>query len=127
MKILRILIADDSNAVRGALRHLLSKNPADWVICGEAVNGEDTLKQVAEFRPDVVLLDLSLPLVPGLKVAETLRRDHPECSIIVMSEQEPAMLAQLAELAGTPYCIPKMCLAIDLLPMLQTLARASAE
>lgn len=127
MRALRILIADDSNAVRGALRHLLSKNPADWAICGEAVNGEDTLKQAAELRPDLVLLDLSLPLLPGLKVAEILRRDHPECTLVIMSEQEPDMLAHLAELAGTPYCIPKMRLAVDLLPMLQILARTIVD
>jgi DNA-binding NarL/FixJ family response regulator len=127
MKALRILIADDSNAVRRALKGLLSRNPADWVLCGEAINGEDALKQMTESHPDVVLLDLSLPLLPGLKVAEILQREYPECRLILMSEQEPEMLAQLAALAGTPYCIPKMRLTIDLLPMLQTLAGASVD
>ena len=114
---MKILLADDSAAVRRAVTDLLSRHAADWVVC-EADDGEDALRKVAQLLPDVVLLDLSIPALHGLKVAEILKQDHPEVFIIIMSEQDPALIAILARTAGIPYAIPKSRLATDLLPLL---------
>jgi DNA-binding NarL/FixJ family response regulator len=66
-KMLRILIADDSDLIRRGIRNLLSEQP-DWVICGECSDGEDAVKLVEELRPDVLLLDLSIPGMHGRDV-----------------------------------------------------------
>src|SRR5437868_4532792 len=69
----RILLADDSLAVRRALRDLLCGASDNWVVCGEAADGQAAVQAVGELLPDVILLDLSLPVVPGLKVAQIVK------------------------------------------------------
>jgi DNA-binding NarL/FixJ family response regulator len=118
---IKILIADDSEIFRDAVKNLLNENSREWEICDEATNGEDAVTKVAKLLPDVILLDLSLPLLHGVRVAEILRRDHPSVVIIVMSEQDTSVLTRLAEAAGTRYCIEKSRAAVDLIPMLLSL------
>jgi DNA-binding NarL/FixJ family response regulator len=63
---LRVLIVDDSQLVRNGIRSLLS-SCAECAVCGEAVDGAEALLKAAELRPDVILLDVSLPDKRGLK------------------------------------------------------------
>jgi DNA-binding NarL/FixJ family response regulator len=93
------------------------------VVCGEATNGEDAVREVARLLPDVILLDLSIPLLHGLRVAEILKRDYPVLVVILMSEQEISVLSRFADAAGTQYCIPKSRAALDLVPMLLSVQR----
>jgi PleD family two-component response regulator len=64
----RILVVDDMPAIRSSMRMYLEQQ-ADWVICGEAENGKVAIDQVKELRPDVVILDLSMPVMNGLDAA----------------------------------------------------------
>ena len=86
---LRILIADDSEMIRHALNDLLAKDSDQWAVCGEVNNGEDAVREAQTLRPDVVLLDLSIPLLNGVTVATTIRRDYPDVKVMLMSEQVP--------------------------------------
>jgi DNA-binding NarL/FixJ family response regulator len=97
------------------------------VVCGEATNGEDALAGAAKLLPDVVLLDLSIPLLHGVRVAQLLKRDYPALAVIVMSEQDNSVMSRLADLAGTPYYIPKSRAGLDLIPMLLSLRRDSGK
>ncbi len=124
---IRILIADDSEAFRRAVKRLLNEDLGEWVVCGEATNGEDAVREVAKLLPDVILLDLSIPLLHGLGVAEILKRDYPALAVIVMSEQDISVLSRMADAAGTRYCIPKARAALDLIPMLRSLRRNSEK
>jgi DNA-binding NarL/FixJ family response regulator len=118
---LNILLADDSADVRQALKNLLSRDSADWLICGEAEDGEDALIKVEQLLPDVILLDLSIPALHGLKVAEILKQDHPDVFIVVMSEQDPSLISILARTAGISYAISKSRLTTDLVPILSAI------
>lgn len=124
---IRILIADDSDAFRRAVKRLLNENSEEWVVCGEATNGEDAVREVAKLLPDVILLDLSIPLLHGLRVAEILKRNYPTLAVIVMSEQDISVLSRLAHAAGTRYWIPKSRAALDLIPILLSLWRNSEK
>jgi DNA-binding NarL/FixJ family response regulator len=124
---LRILIADDSEMIRRALNDLLAKNSDQWAVCGEVNNGQDALRQAQSLRPDVVLLDLSIPLLNGVTVASTIRRDYPDVKVVLMSEQDTLILSRLAEAAGTPYYVPKSHLAFDLIPLLLYLLKGDAK
>jgi two-component system invasion response regulator UvrY len=121
--LIRILIADDSEAFRCAVKDLLKHDSGEWVVCGEATNGEDAVRDVAKLLPDVILLDLSIPVLHGLRVAEILKRDYPGLVVILMSEQEVSVLSRIADAAGTQYCIPKSRAALDLVPMLLSVQR----
>jgi DNA-binding NarL/FixJ family response regulator len=81
---LRILIIDDSHVVRNGIRFLLS-SCHEFAICGEAGDGAEGLLKTAELRPDVILLDLSLPDKNGLEIVPGLRRELPKTRILVMS------------------------------------------
>jgi DNA-binding NarL/FixJ family response regulator len=124
---IRILLADDSEAFRRAVKDLLNENSGEWVVCGEATNGEDAVREVAELLPDVILLDLSIPLLHGLRVAKILKRDYPALAVIVMSEQDISVLSRMADAAGTRYCISKARAELELIPMLLSLRRNSGE
>jgi DNA-binding NarL/FixJ family response regulator len=71
----------------------------------------------------VILLDLSLPQLPGLRVAELLRKDFPSVRIVIMSEQDSSVLAHLAKVSGLKPCIAKSSLAVDLIPALEQIDR----
>jgi DNA-binding NarL/FixJ family response regulator len=117
----RILLADDSLAMRRALQDLLCRESDHWIVCGEAADGQAAVQKVGELLPDVLLLDLSLPVVPGLKVAQIVKQDHPQVRVIIMSAQDASTMSVLGKAAGTPYAIPKSQLTETLLPLLSSL------
>jgi len=86
---IRILIADDHAVFRSGLKALLEKEP-DLEIVGETGNGFDTIRAVAESDVDVLLLDISMPGLPGAKVAEAILQEkrHPAIVVLTMHEDE---------------------------------------
>ena len=117
----KILLADDSRSIRLALQGLLLPESDHWAVCGEATDGRAAIEQAAELSPDVILLDLSLPIISGLNVAQILRQDYPEIRVILMSAQDPHTMSLLAKAAGVSYVIPKSHLVELLIPMLSSL------
>ena len=83
----RLLIADDSEMLRIGIRTLLEFR-RDWQVCGEAANGEEAIARVRELAPDVVILDLSMPVMNGFEAAEEIRRSSPATKIIFFSVHE---------------------------------------
>src|SRR5579859_4235523 len=81
---LTVLLVDDHDIVRYGVRQLLSKDPR-WTICGEAADGEHAIKQVKELAPDVVILDLTMPVMNGFTAAEEIKRIAPNTKIIMFS------------------------------------------
>ncbi len=120
---LRILIADDSDLLRSAICGLVSRIE-NCEVCGEARDGAEALTKAEELTPDVILLDLSLPIVHGLQVAQTLAKDFPSTVVVIMSEQDEVLLKQISNENGIKHWIAKSTLAIGLAPLLQTLAQA---
>jgi DNA-binding NarL/FixJ family response regulator len=78
----RILIVDDNARVRAALRVCL-KMKEDWIVCGEAENGDAAIELVRTVKPDVVLLDYAMPVMNGLEAARVMSGLAPECSILM--------------------------------------------
>jgi len=80
----RILIADDHSVVRQGLRMFLGLDP-DLEIVGEAVDGADAVRLSRELRPDVVLMDLIMPVMDGIAATKTLRSELPDTEIIALT------------------------------------------
>jgi DNA-binding NarL/FixJ family response regulator len=79
-----ILIADDSADVRYAIREFLKDVP-DLEICGEAVNGLDAIEKAKKLKPNLVLLDLSMPKMSGIEVASILKKTMPDVLIVLFT------------------------------------------
>ena len=83
----RVLIVDDHEIVRMGVRRLLAENPR-WVVCGEAADGERGLQEFVRLSPDVVILDVSLPVKNGFEVAQEIRQIAPYTKIVFFSMHE---------------------------------------
>ncbi len=80
----RVLIADNNPIIRRTLRHVLG-GLSGCAICGEAQNGEDAIERAMELQPDVIVLDLSMPLMTGLQASRILRNLMPQVQIILFT------------------------------------------
>src|SRR5262249_22287832 len=114
MALVRILIADDHELVRRGLRALLASRPT-WEVCGEAADGREAIEKAAQLKPDIVLLDVSMPRVNGLEAARIIRRESPGSEILIVSQHTPAEMLPSALKVGARAFVSKSELAGNLL------------
>jgi DNA-binding NarL/FixJ family response regulator len=95
----RILIADDHEVVRSGLRAIVEGH-ANWVVAGEAVDGEQTVALVRETKPDVAIVDYSMPLMNGLEVSRRIRPLRPRTEVLILTMHENEEILTEALLAG---------------------------
>lgn len=81
---IKILIVDDHFIVRQGLRSII-REESDMVVCGEAANGEKALQEFEEHLPDVVVMDLRMPIATGVEATRTIRRKHPAARVLMLS------------------------------------------
>jgi two-component system, NarL family, nitrate/nitrite response regulator NarL len=102
----RVLVVDDNAAVRTLVRQLFALEP-DFEIAGEADNGREALEKASDLRPDIVILDLAMPVVNGLDAAPELRKIFPEIKIILFTVEQGSEVDRLASQAGINAVILK--------------------
>ena len=83
---MRILIVDDHDLVRRQVRSLLSDYP-NFEVCGEAADGLDAIEKAKSLRPDLVLMDISMPRMNGLEATKVIRRELPSVDVIVLQPE----------------------------------------
>jgi len=81
---IRVLIADDHSIVREGLRMFLSLDP-DILVVGEAENGEEVLRLAGDLHPDVVLMDVLMPVMDGITATAILRRTFPDTEVVALT------------------------------------------
>lgn len=101
----QILLADDSAVVRRSMRRMFEQ--AGWTVCGEASDGEEAVAMAQELKPDVIVLDLSMPLMNGLTAARVLKKILPETPLILFTSFGNLLSAADLELAGFAASISK--------------------
>lgn len=121
---LQILIVDDKPHVRSGIRMLLQKHQ-DWTICGEASDGIEAIRQAEKLKPDVILLDISMPKMDGLTALPLIREKSPQSQIIVLTLHESLDTARVASSVGARAYITKS-LINELLPALEALQPSEA-
>lgn len=107
---IRILVADDHEIVRMGVRILLGGSDR-WEICGEAQDGAETIAKVMELAPEVVILDLTMPVMSGFDTAKQIRRIAPSTRIVFFSMHETPTTARLV---GADAFVSKSSAAQDL-------------
>jgi PAS domain S-box-containing protein len=118
---LRILVVDDHEAVRSGLRSLLSAR-SDWTVCGEAKDGLEAVEKTKSLRPDLVLMDLSMPRMDGAEATRIIRREIPETGVIIISQNNSKLVSRQANEVGARGYVAKNNLARDLLPTIEEVA-----
>jgi DNA-binding NarL/FixJ family response regulator len=102
----RVLLADDHDLMRKLLRTVLSTRPGLEVV-GEAADGPEAVELARTLEPDLIVLDLAMPGMDGLQVANAVRTAHPDCAILVLSAFEAEHAAAAAIAAGADRYVEK--------------------
>lgn len=97
--LLRILIVDDQEPVRRALRGLLRTQPS-FQLCGEAQDGLEAVEKARELKPQVVLMDVSMPRLDGLEATRQILKALPETEILILTQHDSEQAARAAKDAG---------------------------
>ena len=101
----RVLIADDSILLRSGLRKLIEEH-SGWV-CAEALNGRDAIRRIQQRAPDVVILDLCMPVMDGLEAARAISKLVPDLPILLCTPDLPPSLVSMAQGCGIQGTVSK--------------------
>ena len=101
-----ILIVDDSPTIRKPLRQTLEREDA-WEVCGEAADGREAIERAQLLNPDVVVLDLSMPVMNGLEAARELKRTSPSLPLVMFTDFNLPQLTNEALSAGVSAVVSK--------------------
>lgn len=119
----RVLVADDATGIRELLC-LLIEMEDDFVVVGQARNGVEALDLTEREHPDLVLLDLAMPVLDGLEALPRLRALVPDATIVVFSGYEPAALADQAVESGADGYVEKNAAVTRIVEQLRVLRAA---
>jgi DNA-binding NarL/FixJ family response regulator len=119
---LRILVVDDHAVVRRGVRALLEGHPG-WEVCGEAGTGREAVEKAGRLKPDIVVLDLSLPELNGLEATRQILRESPRTEVLVLTMHHSEELAQQVLQAGARGYILKSDAGESLIAAVETLVR----
>lgn len=101
----RVLVADDHDVVRRGLCLVLGTQP-DLEVVGEAADGQEALEQARRLRPDVVLMDVTMPVMDGLEATRQLKAEMPHvCVLVVTSHENPEYLLEAIEAGAAGYVL----------------------
>lgn len=102
----KILIVDDSPSIHRLIRYFIEGH-TDWIVCGEANNGKLAIAMVSDLKPDLVILDLSMPEMNGLDAAREISRIAPGMPMILFTVHELDSVREQAYQAGIKTVLSK--------------------
>lgn len=104
---IRILVADDHAVLRAGLKVLIGQQP-DMAVVGEAADGDEAVRRAHELRPDVALVDLTMPGIGGIKAIERIRQECPETRVLVLTMHDvPAYLRSALAAGASGYVVKR--------------------
>src|SRR5262250_969962 len=109
----RILVADDHEVVRRGLCGLLGSQP-DWEICGEASNGREAVEKTLQLKPDVVILDVGMPVLNGLEATRQILKSNPQARVLILTLHDSDQVVREVLNAGARGFLLKSDAARDL-------------
>jgi two-component system response regulator NreC len=119
---IRLLLADDHAILRAGLRMLLEAQ-ADMVVVGEAADGEEAVRRAHATRPDVAVVDLTMPGLSGVETLQRLHRELPATRLLVLTMHDDPGYARMAQAAGALGHVVKDCQSAELLAAIRAVHR----
>jgi DNA-binding NarL/FixJ family response regulator len=119
---LRILLADDNDMVRSYLRTLLEAQ-SGWQVIAEVWDGQNAVEKTGELKPDVVIMDVSMPGLNGLDATREILKDWPEARVLILTMHESDRLVDDVLQAGARGCLLKSKAVQDLASAVRATAR----
>jgi DNA-binding NarL/FixJ family response regulator len=120
-----ILIVDDSALIRRIIRETLEQQNG-WEVSGEAANGREAIEKAQELRPDLIVLDLAMPVMNGLEAARALKRLLPRVPVLMFTNFDAAPLKREALAAGIRAVVSKSGSLESLVSAIQGLLEPAA-
>ena len=118
MKKIKVLIADDHTLVRDGIRSMLNL-VADVEVIGEAVNGREAVEMTKQLAPDVVLMDLAMPIMSGLDATRRIRREFPGTKVLALTQYDDNEYVIPVIEAGASGFVTKMAAFLELTSAIQ--------
>jgi DNA-binding NarL/FixJ family response regulator len=125
INVIRVLLADDHRILREGIRALI-QDQADMQVIGESEDGLDTMKKVAQLNPDVVVMDIAMPLLNGLEATRQIRRDFPHVRVLILTMHENEEYIRQVLAAGALGYVLKDAAARDLLGAIRSVYQGEA-
>lgn len=118
---LKILVADDHDIIRRGLKQLLTSRPG-WEICAEAKTGREAVALAEQFKPDIVVMDISMPDLNGLEASQRIHKAFPKTGIVILTLHFSDQLVRDIVAAGARAYIMKSDADRDLVSAVEALA-----
>jgi two-component system response regulator NreC len=99
VKMSRVLVVDDHTVIRRGIQSILRAWP-EWEISGEAANGEEAVRLTQDLKPDIVLMDISMPGMGGLQATREIRKVCPEAKVLLLTLHDSIEWVETALQAG---------------------------
>ena len=121
-----VLLVDDSRKIRNVVRLLFDSHP-DFEVCGEAEHGREAVEKAPRLKPDLIILDLSMPVMSGLEAAPLLIKILPKVWLILLTSHSLPELERLSQAADIHAIVPKHKAATHLIAQAEELVLKSLE
>jgi DNA-binding NarL/FixJ family response regulator len=120
-----VLVADDHSIVRKGIRHLIEAE-SDIDVCAEAADGKEVLEQIEKKKPDIAILDITMPRLSGLETLQQIREKHAEVKTILLSVHSDPPMIQNAVTLGVDGYLLKNARASEILSAIRAVARGGS-
>jgi DNA-binding NarL/FixJ family response regulator len=118
----RILVADDHEVVRHGIRSVLDSHPG-WEVCGEATNGREAVDKALALKPDVIVLDIGMPVLNGLDATRQILKNHETAKVLILTVYETEQVVRDVLEAGARGYLLKSDAGRDLIAAVEALQR----
>lgn len=119
---IRVFIADDHTVLRAGLRMLIASQP-DMEVVGEAADGEEAVRKIPKLRPDVAIVDITMPGEGGIKAIEQIGKESPKTRVLVLTMHEVPAYLRAAFAAGAAGYVVKSAADFELLSGIRSVHR----